>query len=128
PGGSRRRLAERAAVQMQVSEAEATVRAARAFLYAEVAAAWDAARGGAALGVQQRTLLRLAATNATRGAARAVDAMYDAGGGTSVYATSALQRCFRDVHVATQHAMVAPATYELVGRLLVGLETDTAML
>jgi hypothetical protein len=54
--------------------------------------------------------------------------MYEAGGGTSIYATSPLQRCFRDVHVATQHAMVATSTYELTGRLLLGLDTDSAML
>jgi hypothetical protein len=45
-----------------------------------------------------------------------------------VYATSPLQRCFRDVHVATQHTMVAPPTYELAGRILLGLDADTTML
>ena len=35
---------------------------------------------------------------------------------------------FRDVHVVTQHMMVAPATWELAGRVLLGLETDTTML
>jgi alkylation response protein AidB-like acyl-CoA dehydrogenase len=72
--------------------------------------------------------LRLAATHATRTAARVVDAMYDAGGGSSIYDSSALQRRFRDVHAATQHAMVAPATFELAGRLLLGVPTDTAQL
>jgi indole-3-acetate monooxygenase len=28
----------------------------------------------------------------------------------------------------TQHMMVAPATWELTGRVLLGLETDTTML
>jgi hypothetical protein len=32
------------------------------------------------------------------------------------------------VHVATQHLMVSPATYELVGRVLFGIDTDTSML
>jgi hypothetical protein len=45
-----------------------------------------------------------------------------------VYAESPLQRTFRDVHVVTQHMMVAQPTWELVGRLLLGLETDTSML
>jgi hypothetical protein len=30
--------------------------------------------------------------------------------------------------VVTQHMMVAPATLELVGRVLFGIETDTSML
>jgi alkylation response protein AidB-like acyl-CoA dehydrogenase len=127
PSGSRRRLAERPVVQVQVSEAEAAVGAARAFLHDEVARAWDAACAGA-IALDQRARLRLAATHATTSAARAVDAMYNAGGGTAIYATSPLQRCFRDVHVVTQHMMVAPATYELVGRMLLGLDTDSAML
>ena len=54
--------------------------------------------------------------------------MYHAGGGTSIYDSSTLQRRFRDVHVATQHMMVAPATWELAGRLLLGLPTDTKQL
>jgi len=81
-----------------------------------------------AIPVAQRAALRLAATEATVRATQAVDLMYDAGGGTSIYATSPLQRCFRDVHVVTQHAMVASSTYELTGRLLLGLDTDSAML
>jgi alkylation response protein AidB-like acyl-CoA dehydrogenase len=50
--------------------------------------------------------------------------MYDLGGGTSVYETCPLQRRFRDAHVATQHLMVAPGTYELAGRALLGVEAD----
>jgi hypothetical protein len=54
--------------------------------------------------------------------------MYELGGGTSVYRRSPLQRIFRDVHVATQHMMVASGTFELTGRLLLGLDTDVAVL
>jgi alkylation response protein AidB-like acyl-CoA dehydrogenase len=57
-----------------------------------------------------------------------VDLMYEAGGGTSVYARHPLQRHFRDIHVATQHIMVGPASTSLVGRVLLGLDTDVAML
>ena len=76
----------------------------------------------------QRADLRLAATNATRSGAHAVDLMYEAAGGSAVFRRSPLQRRFRDVHVATQHMMVAPATLSQIGRLQLGLETDTAML
>jgi alkylation response protein AidB-like acyl-CoA dehydrogenase len=54
--------------------------------------------------------------------------MYTLAGGSSVYRNSPLQRQFRDVHVATQHMMVSDATYELTGRLLLGVPTNTAML
>jgi alkylation response protein AidB-like acyl-CoA dehydrogenase len=128
PTGSRRRLAERPAIQAEVARAEATLGAARAFLLATVDAAWTRARAAGVIDVRERARLRLAATHATLASADAVDRMYSAGGGTAVYAASPLQRCFRDIHVATQHMMVAPATLELAGRILLGLEADTAML
>lgn len=128
PGGSRKRLAERAVVQMHVAEAEAALRSARAFLLETIGDAWETARARGEISLQQRALLRLAATHATTSAATVVDLMYNAGGGTSVYATSPLQRRFRDIHVVTQHMMVAQPTYELAGRVLLGIDTDTTML
>ena len=38
------------------------------------------------------------------------------------------QRRFRDVHAATQHMLVGPATWELAGRSLLGLEFDASQL
>lgn len=128
PIGSKRVLAERGVVQMHVAQAEAALESSRAWLRATVAEAWEAARDTGAISVAQRAALRLAATEAVMRSVKAVDLMYEAGGGTAIYRSSPLQRCFRDVHVVTQHAMVAPAIYELTGRLLLGLETDAAML
>ncbi len=78
--------------------------------------------------IEHRRDIRLSTTHATRSSAEAIDLMYLHAGGTSVYRTSPLQRIFRDVHVATQHAMVSPVTFELTGRLFMGLETDTSFL
>jgi alkylation response protein AidB-like acyl-CoA dehydrogenase len=128
PAAGRRTLAERATVQAEVARAEASLRAARVLLLAEADAAWLAAESGAAIPDERRLGLRLAATHATGVAAEVVTAMYHAGGGSSIYDSSPLQRRFRDVHVATQHMMVAPATWELAGRLLLGLPTDTRQL
>jgi alkylation response protein AidB-like acyl-CoA dehydrogenase len=128
PSGSRKRLADRAIIQMHVAQAEALLRAGRAFLFESVEQTWDAAVTRGAIALEQRALLRLAATHATTSAAQAVDLMYNAGGGTSIYATSPLQRCFRDIHVVTQHMMVAAPTYEVSGRVLLGIDTDTSQL
>lgn len=127
PAGGRRLLRERPAVQAQFAEAEATLGAARAFLFDVIRTATDAA-GAGALTPEVRARVRLAATHAVTSAARAVDVAYTAGGGSAVYATNPLQRCFRDIHVVTQHMMVAQPTLELAGRVLLGVETDTAML
>ena len=128
PTGSRRLLAERPVVQAQIAEAEATAGASRAFLREVIDEAWTTARASGAIPIALRGRLRLAATHATAASAHAVDVAYTAGGGTAVYAESPLQRAFRDIHVVTQHMMVAPATWELAGRVLLGIDTDTTML
>ena len=128
PADSRRHLAERGVVPSQVAQAEATVGAARAFLFEQIAVAWEIATRGDPIPVAQRARLRLAATHATISAAAAVDAMFSAGGGSAIYARSPLQRYFRDVHTVTAHAMVAPSTLELTGRVLLGVPTETALL
>lgn len=128
PTGARKRLADRAATQVEVAQAEATLRSARSFLFEGIAETWQAASAEGAISIQQRALLRLAATHAATSAARVVDLMYNAGGGTSIYASSPLQRCFRDIHVVTQHMMVGPATYELTGRLFLGVDVDATVL
>ena len=53
---------------------------------------------------------------------------YDMAGGTAVYSSHPLQRRLRDAEVATQHMMIAPPTYELTGRVLLGLPTDATAL
>jgi len=128
PQGSAKPLAMRAKAQIDVSEAEALTRSARAWLAQTIDAAWEAATRDGAITVAHRRDIRLATTHAVRAAARAVDLMYALGGGSSVYRGSALQRHFRDVHVATQHMMVSEATFELTGRLFLGVPTNTAML
>jgi alkylation response protein AidB-like acyl-CoA dehydrogenase len=128
PTASRRRLADRAHIQMEMAKAATELAAARALVYDTVGRAWKGAEDGVVPSLELRAQLRLAATHATRTAADVVDRMYDAGGGTSVYATSRLQRDFRDIHAATQHMVVSPSTYELTGRILLGVETDVSLL
>ena len=68
--------------------------------------------------------IRLASVNATESAVAATDAAYTLAGGSSVYSSNVLQRCLRDVHVTTQHLMVAPKLYETLGKLLLGLDAN----
>ncbi|MFO0757950.1 MAG: acyl-CoA dehydrogenase family protein [Byssovorax sp.] len=128
PFGSKRPLAARPAIQAQLAEIESHIRAARAFFYDVVGAASNAAAASGEVPLRTRAELRLAACHATQSAARAIDLAYGAAGGSSIYTVSPLQRYFRDVHVATQHAMVSPALQELAGRVLSGTATDTSML
>ena len=128
PGGGKRTLAERESTQIELARAEATLRSARAFLVEATEAAHESAEQGRPLSLDQRAELRLAATHATRASAECTNRMYEAGGASSVYASCLLQRCFRDVHVATQHAMVAPSMYAGIGRVMLGLTQEASHL
>jgi alkylation response protein AidB-like acyl-CoA dehydrogenase len=127
-GGSSAPLAERPYAQTEVARAEARLRSARAFFYGTIDAAWEAAQSGGPVALSHARDMRLAVNHAVSESVAVVDAMYTLAGGAAVYADSPLQRRFRDIHVATQHFMVAPNTLEAVGRLFLGLETNTALL
>jgi alkylation response protein AidB-like acyl-CoA dehydrogenase len=127
PTGSRRLLSERAAAQSGIAEAEALVRSGRAFMHETVRDAWDRVVGGDRLTLDDRALLRLAATTAALNSAKAVDLCYNLGGASSIYESNTLQRQFRDVHTMTQHVMVGQPTLEVAGRIFLGMPTDTSM-
>lgn len=122
PTGSRRALAERSGAQKDLARAQALVGAARALTRDAIENAWSAAAGAGRLGLPHKAQLRLAASNNAWSAAEAVDLLYHAAGGTAIYQKSPLQRCFRDVHVATQHIMVAQPTYEVLGKISLGID------
>ena len=128
PEGQRKPLAARAETQEKVAGAEALYGSSRAWLADVIGAAWAAAQAGDALSVAHRRNLRLATTHTVRSCAKAIDLMYHLGGGSSVYDSSRLQRCFRDIHVATQHMLVGTPTLELTGKLFLGLEAETSQL
>ncbi len=126
PDASSRSLAERAPVQAELAQADADVRAARAFMRETVARCWAAADTTGQMTDEDKRLLRAAANHAVNRSAATVDHCYTLAGGSAVFSSSPLQRVFRDVHTATQHAMTAPRMWEPLGRLLFGLPTSTA--
>lgn len=122
--GSSRTLAERGTVQAEYAQVETRLEAARALVAREIAEAWSRANRGEPFDAPLRARLRVAATHMVRTASDVVRSAYDMAGGTAVYSIHPLQRRLRDAHVATQHMMVGPSTYELTGRVLLGLPTD----
>jgi alkylation response protein AidB-like acyl-CoA dehydrogenase len=121
PAGSQRLLLESSAVQERIGEAEAALRSARAFLFEAIEDAWRFASAGERLPLVEHANLRLASANAAWQSAKAVDLMYHAGGGSSVHMASPLQRCFRDVHVVTQHQRVNATVFSVAARVYAGL-------
>ncbi len=125
--GSGRTQADRATVQAAIAEAEGQLFAARAGLLAAIEQGWSEALSGA-ISLHARARLRLQATHLARTAADVTRAAYDLGGGGALYLDSPLQRRFRDAHAMTQHIMVQPATFELAGRVRLGVPADVSML
>jgi alkylation response protein AidB-like acyl-CoA dehydrogenase len=128
PQGSARLLADRASTQQHVARAEAQLRSARAFLIDAVDRAWEASSSTGEISVELRRDLRLATTHASEEAVKVVTRVYSCAGGSAIFDSSPLQRCLRDVLTASQHMMVSESTYELTGRLYLGLPTNSAML
>ena len=75
---------------------------------------------GAPVTTDDLAALRLAAAHTAACAVQVADLMFDAAGGSSVYETSRLARCFRDAHMVTHHVGVGPRNIELVGQYLLG--------
>jgi alkylation response protein AidB-like acyl-CoA dehydrogenase len=121
PAGTTELLRDRPLFQVRLAEAVALVRSARAWLYAAVQQACEARRARGQVTFEERADLLLAAANATRSAASAVDIAYTIAGGTANYRRSSLQRSLRDIHAVTQHIATVPHQYESAGRMLVGL-------
>jgi indole-3-acetate monooxygenase len=113
-------LAQQHTMHQRVGQAEALLRAARAYLYTTVEEVTAAHQGGAPIQEEDAAALRLASAYSAQCAVDAVDLMFDAGGGTSVYASHRLERCFRDVHMVTHHMMTSPSNIEMVGQFLLG--------
>ena len=121
PTGSRRTLAHRSSLHRDVAQADTRLRAARSLLYSTIDQVWELTHTEQPT-VEHRRLLRTAVVHAVDTAVEVIDRMYTVAGGTSVFDESGLQRNLRDVHVATQHMMVAEPVMELAGRVMLGLD------
>jgi alkylation response protein AidB-like acyl-CoA dehydrogenase len=114
-------LGDRPLLPLRLSEAVALVHSARAWLHACVQQVWDVMEEHGQVGFEERAQMLLAAANATRSAASAVDIVYTVAGARANYRRSPLQRALRDIHAATQHVGTAPQQFESAGRMLLGL-------
>lgn len=116
------RLATRTTIQAKVAQAEALVGSGRAYVVEATRDLWETVSRGEGPSPRQRAVYRLSIAQAMANALQAIDLMYALGGATAIYTSSRLDRCLRDAHTAAAHVWVAPDTYELAGRLLLGLD------
>jgi indole-3-acetate monooxygenase len=120
-------LHQRPLFQVQFAQAVALVNSARAWLHTVIRGISEKTLHGEPVSLEDRAECLLAATNATRSAAAAIELVYTAGGGSANYRRSPLQRQMRDIHAVTQHIGTAPAQYETSGRMLLALPADNPL-
>ncbi|HEY3068160.1 MAG TPA: acyl-CoA dehydrogenase family protein [Methylomirabilota bacterium] len=123
-----RPLYESAVVQSEVARGEARLRAARSFLLSSLEETWRAVGRSGVVTLDQRILIRLAATHAIREAREVADAAYHAAGATAIFASGPYERRFRDIHTVAQQVQGREDHWETVGRFIFGLTPDTTFL
>ncbi len=118
------KLRDRPMVQARVAEADAIVSAARAFVFDAVGRVWAQLCAGARPSDADIARGGLAIVHGMHEAVRAVDKVFHAAGTNAVYTRLPLERAFRDVHVAVQHAAALPGYYESAGKVLLGVRPE----
>ncbi|MEH7094523.1 acyl-CoA dehydrogenase family protein [Neobacillus vireti] len=115
------KMADRAYLRISVAKAEASLRSARAFFYEATDMAWESIMRGDGVSTEQSSMLRLAAVQATRAGASAVQTAYMLSGTAAIYDGHPLQRYLRDAMVVTQHAFLSESMYDGAGSVFLGV-------
>ncbi len=114
--------------QTMIARAEGLVGAARAYVFERMEDIWRTLVAGQRLALKQRALYRLAVANAHTACVEAVEGLYKAFGGSSVYSSAPFDRPLRDLITINQHTMNSLKLQETVGQILLGLEVRDPML
>jgi alkylation response protein AidB-like acyl-CoA dehydrogenase len=108
------------AVQGVIGRTEATLRAARAYLYSTAADIWRDLEGGASVTEAHRIAIRIAATWTIHQSTAVVDTAYHMSGATAVFAKNPFERRFRDMHAIAQQIQARDTHYEDAGKAILG--------
>ena len=121
-----KKMHENNAVQGTIGRNEASLRAARAYLYATATEVWrDLTRTGNFTD-DHRAALRLASTWTIHQAASVVDAAYHMAGATAVFSANKFERRFRDMHAIAQQIQARDTHYEDVGKMILTADPGTS--
>lgn len=124
PSYTARALKDRSIVQQLLGEAEATLGAARAYLYEALREVWDKALQNRIIDMAGKRKLQLSATHAAIAAAKVIDLVHQIAGTTGIRDEYPFQRYFRDAHTVSQHGFICISRYESVGQLLLGVPVE----
>jgi indole-3-acetate monooxygenase len=121
-------LRDESYVQCAIAQAEALVSSARGFVFEAFGDLWNTLAAGDPPSLRQRARGRLAMAHASAACLQAIELLYKANGGSSVYAGNLFDRRLRDMQTANQHTVVSLKTWEVTGRVLLGLEHNYGLL
>ncbi len=127
PRGAKGTLRENNVVQSQVSQCEAKLKSARAYLRGVIAEMWDDAQRTGKISAEHHPQLRLASTWAIHQARDVVATVYHAAGASAIFESNPLERRMRDIHAGTQQGQGRPIHFETVGQMLMGLPPEGRM-
>jgi alkylation response protein AidB-like acyl-CoA dehydrogenase len=119
-------MRENNAVQGLIGRTEASLRAARAYIYATAADVWRDLEGGSPITEAHRIAIRIAATWTIHQAASVVDTAYHMAGSTAVFAANPFERRFRDMHAIAQQIQARDTHYEDAGRAILAGKLQAA--
>jgi alkylation response protein AidB-like acyl-CoA dehydrogenase len=118
-------MRENNAVQGLIGRTEASLRAARAYLYATAAEVWRDLESGEPMTEARRIAIRIAATWTIHQATSVVDTAYHMAGATAVFAANPFERRFRDMHAIAQQIQARDTHYEDAGRAILNAKLAT---
>jgi indole-3-acetate monooxygenase len=127
PRGAKQTLRDNNMIQAQVSQSDARLSSARAFLLGSLDEIWREVGKAGRLTMDHNTTIRLASTWAIHQAREVVDTAYHAAGATAIFESNPFERRFRDIHTVIQQYQGRQAHFETVGQALLGLEPEDAM-
>ncbi|HYH42374.1 MAG TPA: acyl-CoA dehydrogenase family protein [Burkholderiales bacterium] len=118
-------LADHATTQARLGEAAAAADAAEVILISSCERAMAAAETSRVPSAEEKIRLRRDGAYAARLCTRAVDLLFEAGGGEFLYEDKPMQRAFRDVHAAQGHYALAWDVAALTaGKCMLGIAPD----
>jgi alkylation response protein AidB-like acyl-CoA dehydrogenase len=109
-------------VQGLIGRTEASLRAARAYLFGTAAEVWGDLARGEAVTEAHRVAIRIAATWTIHQSAAVVDTAYHMAGATAVFAANPFERRFRDMHAIAQQIQARDVHYEDAGKAILSAD------
>ena len=122
PRASKLALGENHLVQFQIGDAEARLRSARGYVEATAERVWQTVVASGELTIPLRIDIRMATTFAIGEAKAVADVAWEVAGASAIFASSPLERRFRDIRTLTQQVQGRKSHLQEVGAYLLGLD------